>query len=299
MDKEPTTPSKSQRILVLPRVILDTSVINHLEEGGHESHPLMRALECGYDVILTADTISEIIATRKVSARQALLRRCDWLMQSAKCIWPSNEIVKLLISRHLREPVQFNWQAVEVRARVYEHMLPRRAFSDTVHEKQRSQQFDLLHSFRKLWRQLRPEVDKILLADPTKRPTNYKEAVAIAQRDGGVLWGFGEWLYQWVSNTKPSQTEIESFMRACPPFRAAAYALVMAWYNWSLRDQNDTTPVAGRNDLMMAVYMPYCERFISDDWAHRKDLRLIAEEAALDCQVLSLDEFTSGLILAV
>jgi len=86
-------------------------------------------------------------------------------------------------------------------------------------------------------------------------------------------------------------------MDACPPFRAACYGLVMAWYNWSLRVQHDETPAAGRNDLMTAAYLPYCGRFISDDWAQRKDLREIAAEAGLDCEILSFEEFDRGFAL--
>jgi hypothetical protein len=48
---------------------------------------------------------------------------------------------------------------------------------------------------------------------------------------------------------------------------------------------------------MTAVYLPYCGRFISDDWPHRKDLREIAIEAKLDCEILSSKEFDSSLAL--
>jgi hypothetical protein len=51
----------------------------------------------------------------------------------------------------------------------------------------------------------------------------------------------------------------------------------------------------GRNDLMAAAYLPYCERFISSDWAQRKDLSEIATEAKLDCTILSFDEFALSL----
>ncbi len=38
-------------------------------------------------------------------------------------------------------------------------------------------------------------------------------------------------------------------------------------------------------------------RFISDDWAQRKDLREIAAEARLECEILSFNEFYSGFAL--
>ena len=71
----------------------------------------------------------------------------------------------------------------------------------------------------------------------------------------------------------------------------------MAWYNWSLRFRDDDSATAGRNDLMMAANLPYCGRFISDDWAQRKDLREIAAEAGLDCKILSFNEFDRSFAL--
>jgi hypothetical protein len=72
----------------------------------------------------------------------------------------------------------------------------------------------------------------------------------------------------------------------------------MAWFNWSLRDLSDRSAIAGRNDLMAAAYLPYCGRFISDDWAHRKDLRDISAEARLTCEILSSAEFEASFALS-
>jgi hypothetical protein len=60
---------------VRPRIVFDTTGINELENGGFGSEPLMRALECGYDVILTAMSADEIISTRSPMRREALLFR--------------------------------------------------------------------------------------------------------------------------------------------------------------------------------------------------------------------------------
>jgi hypothetical protein len=43
--------------------------------------------------------------------------------------------------------------------------------------------------------------------------------------------------------------------------------------------------------LSMAAYLPYCEKFITADWAQRKELTEIAAEAEIDCEVLSFGEF--------
>jgi hypothetical protein len=159
------------------------------------------------------------------------------------------------------------------------------------------QQFKLESAFEKKWRRLRPKLDKILAKEPSKRPNSYGEAVAIAERDRGVLWGFGQALYKYVSREEPTEVQIKAFMEVCPPFRAACYGLVMAWYNWSLRPQNGKKQrdKAGRNDLMMSTYLPYCGRFISNDWPQRKNLSEIAIEAGIDCATLSFKELRTHL----
>ena len=87
-------------------------------------------------------------------------------------------------------------------------------------------------------------------------------------------------------------------MDVCPPFRATCYGLVMAWYNGSLRAL-DRTPTAKRNDLMMAAYLPYCDRFVTADWAQRKELTEIAIEAKIDCEILSFEQFDQSFAIAV
>jgi len=283
---------------VLPSIIFDTSGINRLEDSGAASAPLMRGLTCGYDVILTATSLGELVATPTPQRREALLRRCDWLLHSAKCLCPPNEILRRLISAHLRDESRLQWFNVDVRARDYEAAIPRRIFDDAACVQQKRQHFQFEKSFRQFWKRLRPKLDEILARDPSKRPKNYREAVAIAVRDGGALWDIGQGIYRHVSRKKPTEADVRSFMDACPPFRAACYGLVMAWYNFSLRPQEDTTPPAGRNDLMTAAYLPYCGRFVSDDWPQRRDLSEVAIEAGLSCEILSFEAFHRSLAIA-
>ena len=277
-------------MFVRPKIIFDTSAINTLEKQGTACQPLMRGLECGFEVVLTAMSADEIIANKTPERREALLSLFDRLLFSAKCIWPPHEIIRLLISEHFRDPSQFDWTKVNVRARVYEVAIPARDFSDELCVQQRKEQFEVEKQFEKMWKKLRPSHDAILKKEPSKRPTSYHAAVVIAARDKGTLWFLGRQLYKYVSGSEPSEGEIRALMEVCPPFRAACYGLVMAWYNGSLRVR-DGTCTAGRNDLMMAAYLPYCDRFVTRDRAQRKELREITVEAKIDCAILSFEEF--------
>ncbi len=279
----------------------DTSVINALEDGGTESETLMKALQCGFDVRLPAMTADEILSTpvrKNPVRREALLARCQRLLASGQCIWPPHWILRLLISEHFRNTSQYDWTKINVRAGIYELAIIERDFTDELCVSQRKEQFEVEERFEKMWKELRPKLDAILAEDPSKRPTNYHEAVAIATLEGGVLWGIGRELYRYVAGSTPTEAEIKAFMEVCPPFRCACYGLVMAWYDGALRLQ-DGKPSAGRNDLMMAAYLPYCGCFVTDDWPQEMRLREIATEARVDCQVLSYEKFNSSFTVTV
>jgi hypothetical protein len=283
---------------VRPRIIFDTTGINKLEDGGSASEPVMRALECGYKVILTAMTADEIISTKSPERRDALLSRFGRLLYTAQCLWPPHEIIRLLVSAHTANPGGFDWTTVDVRERAYEDAIPRRDFDDPLCVLQRKEQFRVQEQFEKIWKGLRPKLDEILKKDPAKRPTTYRQAVEIASVHGRILLGFGAGLYERVAGKEPTDAEIKAFMDVCPPFRATCYGLVMAWYNGSLRTP-DGTATANRNDLMMAAYLPYCDKFVTADWAQKKELIQIAAEAKIDCEVLSFEGFDRSFAIAV
>ncbi len=66
-----------------PDIIFDTSAINRLETAGPASEPLMRGLESGFHVILTAMNMDELIATPDTKKRDQLLTRFKRLASRA------------------------------------------------------------------------------------------------------------------------------------------------------------------------------------------------------------------------
>jgi hypothetical protein len=154
----------------------------------------------------------------------------------------------------------------------------------------------LAGQFEKGWKSLRPKLDDIIARDPSQRLSNFKEAADASVKPGGVLWGFGKWLYDdatgATADTGISDDEVKVYIEVCPPFRAVCHAFVMAWFNYSLSPTHDKIPKAGRNDLMMAVYLPYCDRFVTQDFAQHKDLTEIASAAKLQSEVTFFEEFS-------
>jgi hypothetical protein len=279
-----------------PKIIFDTSVINQLEDRGADSEPLMRGLELGYQVCLTAMTADEILSiTKNPERREALLKRFGRLLSNSRCIWPPNEVVRLHVLNYQHDRSQYDWRRVDVRAQAYEDVIARRTYPDISIE-QRKVHLELKKQFEKAWKSLRPKLDDIIAKDPSQRLSDFREAADASIKPGGVLWGFGKGLYDHATGSTAdggiTDDEVEVFIDVCPPFRAACYAFVMAWFNYSLSRTDVRIAKAGRNDLMMAVYLPYCDRFLTQDFAQHKDLTEIASAARLQSEVTFFEEFS-------
>jgi hypothetical protein len=275
----------------MPKIIFDTSGINALEKGGVASEPVMNQLQREFKVILTFTSAEELIATPETETREALLARFERLWRlGAECICPWHEIIRLLISTHSSDPPQFDWTKVAVRTpecRDLEFAIARRDLDDELCVQQKTENFEFEKTFEGTWKSLRPKVDPIFVDDPSKRPNNYGAAIAL-----GEAGYWGQKYYKWFSGKELTEAEAKCFMEVCPPFRAYCYGTVMAEYNWALRAHDGTRrPSAGRNDLNMAVYLPYCDQFITNDDAQKKNLREVANEAKIPCEVLCLNEF--------
>ena len=87
---------------------------------------------------------------------------------------------------------------------------------------------------------------------------------------------------------------VQRFIDNCPPFRAQLCALLMSWYNTSLRDGNTSEKLAaGRNDLFMSMYLPFCDVFLTRDAAQESCLRELTRYIGVDTEVVSFDAFTN------
>jgi hypothetical protein len=195
---------------------------------------------------------------------------------------------------HANDARRFDWRKVYVRAQAYERAIIDRDFTDALSAEQLSVQQQLEQEFMGYWQDLRVKLTPILERDPSGRPHNFKEAIQIAtSTENNVLLGIGKGLYKRASTVELSDTEIESFLDICPPFRAACYGLCGAWFDVALAPAVFKR-LAGRNDQMMSIYLPYCSRFVTRDKKQLDRLREIATEAKLGCEVLSYETFCAG-----
>jgi hypothetical protein len=118
------------------------------------------------------------------------------------------------------------------------------------------------------------------------------------QHPGGIFWnGYGAAYYERPAGNRPDEETVRRFVKVCPPFRALILGACMAQYERSVRDLSvGKSYRAGRADLLMSVYLPYCDQFITSDPRQERCLREISAAGDLTTRVLSYASFRAGLI---
>lgn len=117
------------------------------------------------------------------------------------------------------------------------------------------------------------------------------------QGPGGAFWGFGQGLYERVAKGRPNEETIRRFVADCPPFHALLMAICVAQYDLAIREEDGKKPSSHRNDLFMAVYLPYCDQFVSDDRGQQTRLREIVSLCNLTTRVRWYREFRDSFSL--
>jgi hypothetical protein len=283
----------------LSRIIFDTSALSALAKDAAVTEPYIRALNCGFDLLLTAMSVDELIAAPIAHTREAQFACCQQLLVSGTCVWPPHEIITRLVRAHANDGPWFDWRRVNIRAREYERAIIDRDFDDGLSVEQLDSQRLLEQEFMTYWESLRPKLAPILDRDPSKRPTSYIQAIKIARSaEPNLILGVGKGLYGRATGITLTDAEMEAFLDACPPFRAACYGFCGAWYDVAVAPAVFKR-LAGRNDQMMSIYLPYCNRFVTRDKKQLERLRDVAVAPRVDCDVASYEAFCAGFEVVV
>jgi hypothetical protein len=276
----------------LPVVVFDTSAIGFLFHDAPPSEAHLEALTSRFDVWVTAMSVDETIATPDPTTREKLVAGLQRLLASGQCVLPPHEILRVLCSAHARSQNRFDWSRVDIGAPFYERAIIERDFTSELCETQLREQQKVEDSFMSFWQGLRSKLDPYFGSDPAKRPQSYQHAAEIAKTGTLLVDGLGKPLYRRGSGKRLGGPKMRQFMEACPPFRAICYGEIGSWFDVALAPQVFKKR-AGRNDHMMAVYLPYCSHFVTADRKQETRLREIAVEAKVDCEVLSYVNFVS------
>ncbi len=288
-----------------PAVVFDTSVHNRMHRDGAASDEVFAALKVGYFVRIAGLSIEELLATPDASKRAEIVAYASRLQAGpSDCLMPQNEMLTRLITAYETNPSGFDWRKVNVTAPEYGCEISRGELiaDDELAAEQWQCLMDAKKEFEGPFSHLRPMLEEIIDRHGAQAPTTFEEILPMVEAEGGLLLGFGRGLYSYVASGDTSDATVRDFLAKCPPFRASVYAFLLAWFDRSLADRHKRERyTAGRVDLFMAIYMPYCDLFISDEGngMQQKCLREIARAAKLSTQVRSYDDFCNSLMVTV
>src|SRR5579884_3115632 len=97
-------------------------------------------------------------------------------------------------------------------------------------------------------------------------------------------------------SARPDRSTVRRFVEACPPFRALVLAVCLAQYEHCIKEPNSGPSYrAGCSDLLMAVYLPYCDQFVTGDHRQERCLTEIGKVAGLTTEIRSYEAFRSQL----
>lgn len=281
-------------------VSFDTSAINAIEDLGNASDGLLASMATRFRVVLPGLAIEEILSTShsKKERREALLARSEKLLKMGTCLWPPHEILTRLVVAHAADAAQFRWPAVDVRARAYEWGLAARAHTEELCQEQLTQQREVQDGYEEWFRPIRAELEKARATNSADWPDTFEQFLPhLRNEDQGLLWRLGSAFYERVGGRDLNLSETRRFMDECPPFRVAIYGICLSLYDRCVRPLiTRQTYGAGRNDILMCTYLPYCNYFATADAAQRRALSAATRAAGVPCEVLAFSDFSTSMV---
>lgn len=290
-------------------VTFDTSVHNRLMNIGESAAPIYSAIKSRYFFRLAGLAYEELMSTPRTADRLALLDGCRKLTTGRgwDCLNPPHEILRILIAAHARDPQSFRWLEVDVRSGGLQYELRNGELTadDALAAQQRSEQENSIKAYKTSWVNLRSKLDPLFGGDNgLARPKSFAEAFGHASHsllpsiakgfyDAGLH--FDATLSGETITPDTAQETVQQFVDNCPPFRTMLHAVLMSWYNTSLKGMTSEKFAAGRNDLFMATYLPYCDIFVTRDAEQVKCLRELVKYQDVRPEILSFEEFTANL----
>lgn len=299
-----------------PIIVFDTSGLNRLAKDS-DSKPLVAGLRVGYRVCLTAMSVDELLATKKIEDRRRFFDYCRQISpEGVICLAPAGLIIQKMVAVFSHNPA-FDWEKVTVCLKAYEDAIAR--YEDIVtdeklSEEQRNFAKKTTDIFEDWFRNLRPELQAIY-RNAGHEPHAYADVLKYSQEEGKVFWGFAKELYrsaqEWNAAPdgpnrseeaermpEPDDETIKRFVEACPPFRCVVLAFVLTWYDRSVRGTHAQPRFeADRVDQYMAAYLPYFPQFITNDEPQQRCLREISAVCGLGTQVCLYDDFYNGFVV--
>jgi hypothetical protein len=280
------------------QLIFDTSAINDLADDPNYD-AVVGKVKATFTVRLTSANIEEVAATKKPARRRRLLDVCRELLPAGQCILAFHEIITELAKRFDRNP-SFNWRNVRVRFPEAEQEIWRPTFilSDQLATQQYQEMRNRDSGFMSVFKQARPHFQE-LFAKGEIVPHDLPELVRRLKIDPGAFWALGINFYRRATGKLVDEDTIRKFIDTCPPFNALLLAVCMAEYEHCMRDlKTEVSYRAGMVDLCSAVYLPYCDVFVTAEKRQRQEnaLKEIVRTGKFGIPILSYHKWRDDLM---
>jgi hypothetical protein len=280
-----------------PRIIFDTSGLNAIA-ADPDSACLIPSLSEGFHPRITETCASEIAATRARDARLRLLNVCRRLASIGDCILPYNLILRRMARSHASNPSKFGWRAVDISWSNLIVELNKNEFfhDDNFSREAREWNKALNAEYLKMWREVRPLAHQ---NDDDESPIAIEDVFEVFGGDESPGWGLAADMYENPTGVRLSKKEAKAFADLCPPMKAALYAQAVGQYHWAVKPEvAPATYKAGALDLFSGAYLPFCEKFITNDEGQYHALKLVTEKIGLATEVCLYRDFVAALLIA-
>lgn len=245
-------------------LMFDTSGLNALADDP-SCLEIVKSLGLGFVVRLTETNLSEIGATSETTRRSRLLAVCKHMAHAGECVRPYHWIIEELTKAHARSNAHFNWRDPSIRGPELEEELARANFLGTDELAQEVlSDFDANNEkFEAVYKNARPAFDKLFEPAGAERPP-VSGLIAALKMQGGAFWDQGTGIHKRACGHTIDAAGVRQFVAACPPFHALLLSLCVAQFTWCIRDIRARSLYrAGRLDLFSAVYLPFCDRYVT------------------------------------
>ncbi len=278
----------------LQRLSFDTSGVNALADSP-DGVALLAGIRCGYFTRLTFPSVAEPLATTDPVRRSKLFDVLNTLRLNGECLQAHNWILTELVQNHAKN-TGVKWDSLDISFAQCEIEIARRGFSENESTDERKFAAETEEQFTKTFADVRPRFETVFDGG-TERPTNADELLTHLNGMGGAFWIMAANLYERAAGVRPTEEQIRAFVEGCPPFFALMLGLIHAQFEWSIIEKPiKKNKRIGKTDLYCALYLPYCDLYITDDDEQRRCLTEIAAAAKLPVKILSFAEFSGPLM---
>jgi len=278
-----------------PILTLDTSAINRLADDP-SCEAVINGLAASFFVRLTFTSVDEVAQNSGKERREHLFGVCKQLLTSGDCLLPVGKLLQKLVRAFDTDAAGFKWDNVDVRLdEAVEAAVRSAAISDELSKAAWEEAGPMNQQFESMLRDTKPAFDSVFASNPAARPGSVGELIGGLQR-GGQYWKIAGSLYDSIAGRSADEGTVHKFWDRSPPFQCLMGALCAALYDRSVRPPNTPGSLkAGWADTFMAVYLPYCDQFVTADSGQLACYREVAKLYVPDLTLRSWDDLSGVL----